>query len=63
MCFPVNIAKFLTTAFFIEHFRWLLLPITTTFRNYYCKDRLIIVNKDHVHSTPKKHLKKVLGML
>ena len=22
-CFPVNIAKFLRTPFFIEHFRWL----------------------------------------
>ena len=62
-CFPVNIAKFLRTAFFIEHFRWLLLPFTTTFRNYYWKDRSIIVNKDHVHSTPGKHLKKVLDML
>ena len=36
---------------------------TTTFRNYYWKDRLITVNEDHVHSTPEKHLKKVLGML
>ena len=26
-CFPVNIAKFLRTAFFIEHFQWLLLKI------------------------------------
>ena len=25
MCFPVNLAKFLITAFFIEHLRWLLL--------------------------------------
>ena len=24
-CFPVNIAKFLRTAFFIEHLRWLLI--------------------------------------
>ena len=24
-CFPVNLAKFLRTRFFIEHFRWLLL--------------------------------------
>ena len=24
-CFPVNIAKFLWTAFFIEHLLWLLL--------------------------------------
>ena len=34
-CFPVNIAKLLITAFFIEHYRWLFLPFTTTFRNYY----------------------------
>ena len=26
-CFPVNIAKFLRTAFFIEHLRWLLLHL------------------------------------
>ena len=26
-CFPVNIAKFLTTAFFIDHLRWLLLQM------------------------------------
>ena len=26
-CFPVNIAKFLRTAFFTEHLRWLLLQI------------------------------------
>ena len=26
-CFPVNIAKFLKTAFFIEHLRWLLLSL------------------------------------
>ena len=59
----MNIAKFLRTAFFIEDFRWLLLPFTTTFRNYYRKDCLITENKDHVHSTPEKHLKKVLRML
>ena len=40
-----------------------LLPFSTTFQNYYWKDRLITVNKDHVLSTPEKHLKKVLGML
>ena len=57
-CFPVNIAKFLRRAFFIEHFWWLLLPFTTTFQNYYWKDRLIIVNKDHVYSKPEKQLKK-----
>ena len=26
-CYPVNIAKFLRAAFFIEHLRWLLLDI------------------------------------
>ena len=26
-CFPVNVAKFLRTAFFIEHLWWLLLKI------------------------------------
>ena len=62
-CFPMDIAKCLRTAFSIEHFRSLLLPFTTTFRNYYWKDHLITVNKDHVHSTPEKHLKKVLGMI
>ena len=28
-CFPVNIAKFLGTAFFTEHLRWLLLLLVT----------------------------------
>ena len=55
--------KIFKNSFFIEHFRWLLLPFTSTFWNYYWKDRWITVNKDHVHSTPKKHSKKVLGML
>ena len=26
-CFPVNVANFLRTAFFIEHLRWLLLRL------------------------------------
>ena len=26
-CFPVNIAKFLRTTFFIEHLRWLVLQV------------------------------------
>ena len=26
-CFPVNIPKYLRTAFFIEHLRWLLLQV------------------------------------
>ena len=26
-CFPVNISKFLRTAFFVEHLRWLLLKL------------------------------------
>ena len=30
-CFPINIAKFLRTAFFIEHLYRLLLPISLTF--------------------------------
>ena len=59
----MNIVKFLKTAFFIEHFRWLFLPFITTFWNYYWKDRWITVNKGHVHSTLKNHSKKVLGML
>ena len=59
----MNIAQFLRTSFFIEHFLWLRMPFTTTFRNYYQKDCLITVNRDHFHSTPEKHLKKVLGML
>ena len=53
----------LRTVFFIEHIRWLLLSFATTFRNCCWKDRLITVNKYHVHSTPEKHLKKVFGML
>ena len=62
-CFPANIAKFLRTAFFIEHFRYLLLPFMTTFRNYYWRGRWITVNKDYVYSTPEKHLKILLRML
>ena len=27
MCIPVNIAKFLRTAFYIEYLRWLLLNV------------------------------------
>ena len=36
-CFPVNIAKFLRTAFFIEHLRWLLLQMFC-FTLYFQKD-------------------------
>ena len=36
-CFPVNIAKFLRAAFFIEHFRWLLLQMLC-FTLYFQKD-------------------------
>ena len=61
--FSCEYCKIFKNSIFIEHWRWLLLPFTTTFRNYYWKVRLIIVNKDHVYSTPEKHLKKVLGML
>ena len=42
-CFPVNIVKFLRKAFLIEHFRWLFLPVTTTFRNRYWEDLLVIL--------------------
>ena len=27
MCFPVNIANFLRTTFYVEHLRWLLLNV------------------------------------
>ena len=27
-CFPVNVAKFLRTSFYVEHFRWLLLLVS-----------------------------------
>ena len=40
-CFPVNIAKFLRTAFFTEHFRWLFLY----FRHY--SSRKLSQNKGH----------------
>ena len=40
-CFPVNIAKFLRTAFFTEHLRWLFLY----FRHY--SSRKLSQNKDH----------------
>ena len=33
-CFPVNIAKFLRTAFFIEHLRGLLLSIVKIAKNW-----------------------------
>ena len=36
-CFPVNIPKFLITAFFIEHLRWLLLQMFC-FTLYFQKD-------------------------
>ena len=39
------------------------MPFTTTFWNYYWEDRLVTVNKDHVHSIPENYLKKVLDML
>ena len=60
----MNIAKFLRTAFFIEHFRRLLLPLPLLFEITTEKTvRLITVNKNNVHSTSEKHLQKVLGML
>ena len=42
-CFPVNTAKFLRTAFFIEHLQWLLLAFTTNFQNYYWEELSVIV--------------------
>ena len=61
--FSCEYCKIFKNSFFIEDFRWLLLPFTSPYRNYYWKDLLITVNKDHVHSTPEKHLKKVLDVL
>ena len=40
---PVNIAEFLRKAFFIEQIRWLLLAVTTIFRNYHWEDLLVIL--------------------
>ena len=34
---------YLRTVFFIEHLQWLLLPFTTTFRNYYWEDLVIVL--------------------
>ena len=42
-CSPVNFAKFLRTAFLIEHLQWLLMPFTTTFRKYYWEYLLAIL--------------------
>ena len=42
-CFIVNIAKFLTKAFFIKHLRWLLLPFTATLPSYYWEKLLVIL--------------------
>ena len=38
-CFPVNIAKFLRTAFFTEQLRWLLLQIFF-FKSFYKMHRI-----------------------
>ena len=35
-CFPLNIAKFLRTAFFIKNVRWLLLSCTSVFQGFFC---------------------------
>ena len=42
-CFTMNIAELLRTAFFIGHLEWLLLPFTTTVRNYYWEDLVVIL--------------------
>ena len=34
-CFPVNMVKFLRTAFFLEHLRWLLLDLLMTSRYFF----------------------------
>ena len=46
MHFPVNIAKFLRTAFFIEHLWWLLLIFRTTNlqKLYYAVNQEVIIN-------------------
>ena len=42
MCFPVNIAKFLRTASFIEHLRWLLLKVLGLIcSTHYNQERLL----------------------
>ena len=49
-CFPVNIAKFLKTAFFIEHLRWLLL------REINSKQVSTRVNEKKIKSSRKKYM-------
>ena len=61
--FSCEYYKIFKSGFFHRTLWWLLLPFATTFRSYYWKDRWITVNKDYVYSTPKKRLKKVLGLL
>ena len=56
----MNIAKFLRTAFFIEHLWWLLLPFTTTFRNYYWEDLVVIL---FALNHPSKRLKTFLKLI
>ena len=34
---------YLRTVFFIEHLQWLLLPFTTTFRNYYWEYLVVVL--------------------
>ena len=43
-CFPLNIAKFLRTAFLIEHLRWLLLdPVTHLRWSFFCASNLLFI--------------------
>ena len=57
MCFPVNLAKFLRTPFFIEHLRWLLLILqwvksrTRMFNAFYVQ--LLALNKLILHFLEK----------
>ena len=45
-CFPKNIAKFVRTAFFIEHLRWLLL--VTAISRRYSEKQLLQNSKDNM---------------
>ena len=43
-CFPLNIAKSLRTAFFIEHLWWLLLdPVTHLLWSFFCANNLLFI--------------------
>ena len=47
-CFPVNIAKFLRTAFFIEHLWWMLLNKISKLRHYSRQSNTFTTTKDVV---------------